>query len=388
MSNAILSAKRIVTAALACALAFPSAAFASVRVDDTDLAPGENSVGGGIATYAESMLSFENVIANTISTDESLSVFFNGGNDVDDFHVTGDANVSVEFEGENAVEDIEAYDNANVTVNMNEHNEFEDIEGHDNASVTANVDGEVECEAIKGYDNANVTVQGTNCPQKDVLTVGEGEKSERIGTEKGDLVVKDVTLVMESEQARVASTEGNASIQCSKIESGDDNKRVDVFAGKTLFVGGSVIDIAGSVSSNGKLTIRRSDVDVKKADGDDSPYRVWSKTDVDLIEEKNGTVREGTIDGKKVYYVDTGDEDEVHLKSALQPCYYKTCDDDDDDDKASKHLPETGGPCTQTVCSDRRLPATADETPVAPIVAFAAGGALLMAAGVRRRTSR
>ncbi len=380
MSNATLSAKRIVAAALACALAFPSAAFASVRVDDTDLAPGENSVGGGIATYAESILSFENVVANTISTDESLSVFFNGGNDVDKFQVTDDANVSIEFEGENSVEDIEARDNANVTVHMDEHNEFEDVEAYDNASITANVDGEAECEAIKGYDNANVTVQGTNCPQKDVLTVGEGEKSERIGTEKGDLVVKDVTLVMDGEQDRVASTEGNVTITCSKIEGGDDSKRVDVFAGKDLFVGGSVIDIAGSIGSNGMLTIRRSDVDVEKADGDESPYRVWSKTGVKLIEEKNCVVREGTIDGKKVYYVDTDDRDEVHLEAALRPCYYKCdSDDKDEDDETPKHLPETGS---------RRLPATADETPVAPIFAFATGGALLVTVGMRRRTSR
>ena len=333
--------RRMCATTLAIALAFPGTAFAQTRVDDTDLIEGANAVGGGTATYGGGSLTMENVVADNVWTDESLTMDFNGGNDIDKVQVTGDAEVTTNFSGNNEVEDIEAYNNAKLTVNMNDHNEFEDIEGYDNANVTVNVTGKTECESIKGYDNATVTVQGTTCPKKDVIEVGEDESSEGIRTKDGDLAVKDVTVVMHSTNAQVASAGGDVDITCTKIESGDGNERVDVRAGDDLFVGGSVIDIKGSVSAGDDLTIRRSNVDVKKAEGDESPYRVWAEGDVELIEEENGEVREGTIDGKKVSYVDTDDGDDVHLTSALTPCYYK-CDGNSNGHFLAKRLPTTG----------------------------------------------
>lgn len=365
-------AQRIAAVVVTVALAWPGTAVADVLVDGTKLAEGANTVGGGTATYGGGSLGMENVTASNVSTNENLNVSFSGGNNIEDFQVTGDANVNVGFSGENNVEDIEAYDSSNVTVNLNGHNETEDIEGYGNSTVTVNVTGENGVESIKGYEDANVTVQGTDCPRKDVVTVGDGESSERIGTERGNLVVKDVTVLTESEQDQVRSTGGNVSILCSKIQGTDSNKRTDITAAGTLFVGGSVIDVKGTMSSGGKMTIRRSDVDVARPDGDDSPYRVWSRTGIDLIEEKNGQVKKGKLGDNEVWYLKTDDDDpsdRVHLVSSLKPCYYGKCADTDDDHDSEEQR--------------RWLPATADASvSVVPIVVL---GGLFVALDIRRR---
>ncbi len=369
-------AQRIGAVIVTVALAWPGAALADVLVDGTKLAEGANSVGGGTATYGSGSLGMKDVTANNVSANESLNVNFSGGNSVDKFQVTGDANVNVSFEGENNVEDVEAHDSSNVTVNLNGHNETEDVEAHDNSKLTVNVTGENEVESVKGYDNADVTVQGTNCPRKDVVKVGDDESSERIGTERGNLVVKDVTVVTESKEAQVESKEGNVSIVCSKIEGGDENKRTDVTAGGTLFVGGSVVDVKGTMSSDGQMTIRRSDVDVERPDDDDSPYRVWSKTGIDVIEEENGEVKKGKLGDDDVWYVKTDDDagDKVHLESSIKPCYYAKCANTDDDDNGSNNEEER-----------RWLPATADESvSVLPVVVL---GGLFTVLGIRRRLS-
>ena len=363
--------RRLMVALLTVSLAFPQSAFAEVWVDDVSLNEGENAVGGGTATYAESSLDMVDVTASNVWTNESLSVNFNGGNEIDTFQVKDDANVTVSFEGDNEVEDIEAYDKSQVTINMDDDNDFEDIEAHDESSLTVKVSGEVECEAIKGHDDATVTVEGTTCPRKDIIEVGEGEASERIGTERGDLTIKDLTVILQSEMGLVNSQSGNVSIKCSKITGDDDNERIDIHAGGELFVGGSVIDITGSMSSDGALTIRRSDVDIKKAEDDSSPYRIWSKTSIELIEERNGEVRDGELDGTSVKYVDTGDGDEVHLKSSITPCYYRSCDDDDDDSVghvAAKKLPRTGDPSSMNY-----------------IATLVSAGLVLTMAGLRRK---
>lgn len=364
-------AQRLIALSLTTSLALSGTAYARVTIDDTDLAEGENSVGGGTATYGNNLLDMVGVTAGQLVTDESLTINFNGDNDIDHAQVKGDANVTMNFDGDNEVEDIEAYDNSNVTVNMDDDNDFEDIEAHDNASLTVNVTGETECEAIKGYDDASVTVKGTTCPQKDVIEVGEDEADERIGTERGDLIIKDVTIVMDSEMAEVVSRSGDVKIMCSKISGNDDNEQTEIRAGGKLFIGGSVIDITGTISADGMLTIRRSDVDAEKPDDEDSPYRIWSKTGIELIEEKNGEVKEGELDGVKVYYVDTDDGDEVHLKSALTPCYYRSCDDDE------KELPSTGG--------TKALPKTDDTSGITYVLSLLAAGFACVASGLTLR---
>ncbi len=380
-----IAARRLIVAVAAALVCASQPCFAQVTLDNTQLQEGDNEVGGGRATFLNSVLDMYGVTGDLLSTDEDLSVNFWGGNVLDKFRVTDDATVTVNFDGDNEVEDIEAYDSSNVTVNMNEHNEFEDLEARDDASLEVRVDGETSCESIKGYDNAEVDVHGVNCPRKDIVEIGEDESSERLGTEKGDLTVSDVTVVMRSKQGEVSSKEGNARITCTKIEGGEGNERTDVYAGKDLFVGGSVVDVAGSVHADGKLTLRRSDVDVTKAKDDDAPYRVWSKTDVELVEEKNGTVEQGTMDGTKVFYVDTDDGDEVHLEASLVPCYYRSCDTDTTDDD---HDATSETPAVRTVA--RVLPATADASNSGALAGMAALGAVAMVAGVgmgRRRGS-
>ena len=372
MDHLHLNARRLTAALVTLTLAFPGSAYAQVLVDGTELQEGSNDVGGGVATYGGGALGMENVTANDVSVDEDLSVSFDGNNSIDSFQVKGDANVTVGFNGENSVEDIEAYDNSNVTVNMDSDNELEDLEAHDKASLTVNVKGETSCEAVKGYDDANITVSGTTCPRADILKVGDDEASQRVSTDRGDLVVRDLTLVMDAEQAEVGSHNGNASIFCSKIKGGDDNERTDILAGGALFVGGSVIDVAGTMHANGELTIRRSDVDVTKPDDDDNPYRVWSKTGITLIEELNGEVKDGKIGDDDVKYLKTDDDDEsekVHLVSALKPCYYTKCDTDDESDTERA----------------KRLPATPD-TSVSALSTLVLGcGTLLAGLGLRRR---
>lgn len=372
-------ARRFVVALVTASLAFTSVAIAEVRVDETTLQEGENAVGGGTATLWDSILDMLGVTANTLSTDEDLTVNFNGGNDIDTFKITDDANVVANYEGENEVEDIEAYDQSSVTVNMNEHNEFEDIEGNDQASITANVSGNVACEAIKGYDDATVTVRGTTGPCKDVLEVGEGKSSERIGTERGDLTVEDVSVVLRSEQGAVSSTSGNVTIKHTKISGGEGNERTDLRAGGTMLVEDSAVDITGTASADGELTIQNSEVDVRKAEGDDG-YRVWSRTGINLVDEKNGEVEEGEVDGKRVWYVDTGDGEEVHL-DASSPL---RCDSDssnsNDSDDVSDERDTTPAEHGRAV-----LPATGDASGAFFAMLALVGGVALSLAGVRRR---
>ncbi|MDO4797514.1 MAG: hypothetical protein Q4A01_05770 [Coriobacteriales bacterium] len=387
MSKLGIAARRCVAAVAIASVCLPQPCLAQVTLDNTALSEGDNEIGGGKATWLNSVLDMYGVTGDTLSTDEDLSVNFWGGNSLDKFTITDDANVTVNFEGDNEVEDIEAYDHSNVTVNMNEHNEFEDLEAKDNASLEVRVDGETSCESIKGYDDAQINVHGVNCPRKDVIEVGEDESSECVGTEKGDLTVKDVTLVMHSKEAEVSSKEGNVRIECTKIEGGEGNERVDAYAGGTMFVGGSVVDIAGSVHSNGELTLRRSDVDVTKAKGDESPYRVWSKTGIELIEERNGTVKKGSADGSEVYYVDTDDDDAVHLDASLQPCYYRTCDDDKDSKSESVAQSTVDTSCAVRAARkiESVLPVTADTSSYAGMIPAAVLGVTAIVAGVWRR---
>ena len=120
-------------------------------------------------------------------------------------------------------------------------------------------------------------------------------------------------------------------IDTSKLAKGDDNKFTDVFAGGSLQIRESVIDIAGVVHSNGAMTINHSDVEVEPAASviaGESPYRVYSKTGIELKNEKNGSVEKGTLGDDDVFYVDTDDNDgkDVDLKTDGKPAYY-TCDD-------------------------------------------------------------
>lgn len=58
-----------VAAIVACLLSFPQLAFATVRVDQTELAQGENAVGGGTATLMDSALAMIGVTAGELYTD-------------------------------------------------------------------------------------------------------------------------------------------------------------------------------------------------------------------------------------------------------------------------------------------------------------------------------
>ena len=84
MGNLQLHARRLTAVVVAAALAFPGTAYAQVLVDGTELLDGANAVGGGTATYGSGSLGMENVTATNVSTDESLDVSFNGGNDITD----------------------------------------------------------------------------------------------------------------------------------------------------------------------------------------------------------------------------------------------------------------------------------------------------------------
>lgn len=334
------TARRAVVAALTLSLVLPQTALAAVWIDSTELAEGENAVGGGTATYGNSTVDLAGVVADQMTTDEDLTINFNGGNEIEDVYVTGDAEVEVNFAGENEVEDFNAKDQSILTINENGHDELEDITASDQAKVTINVTGEVSIEEIEATDDASVTLRGTDCQRKDIVTIGKDEDDESITTERGDLVIDHVTVVVESEDAKVGSTKGNVVIDTSKVASGDDNERLDIVAGGTLDVRESVIDIDGTMSSQGKMTIEHSDVEVERVDDYDG-LLVWSATDIELIREKNGEVKETEVDGKKVKYVDTGDKDEVDLEADGKPAYYK-CKDDDDAHPAAKRLASTG----------------------------------------------
>ena len=329
-------AKRACTLALAvvtaCSLSFPSLAFASVIVDETELAQGENAIGGGTATLSDTSLDMNGVTADTLYTDESLTMNFNGGNEVGNVEVADSAAVSMNFCGSNEVEEVHAHNNANVTINANGNNEFEEIEAFEQADVTINVTGQNDFEEIVGYDDASITIRGTSCQRKDIVNLGAGENDTQLFTTNGNLTIDHVTVNLEGEIAVVGSENGNVNIDTSKIAQGDDNEYADVTAGGTMQIRESVVDITGTVHSDDQMTIDHSDVKVEEPNskyGDKSPYRVYSKTGIDLINEKNGEVEKGELDGKKVWYVDTDDNDgeEVDLKADGEPAYYRCASD-------------------------------------------------------------
>lgn len=319
-----LTALAIVTVAI---FAFPPVALARVVVDEQELAQGENAVGGGTATLSDEALDMANVTAGSMVVDEDLTVSFNGGNEIGVFDIEGSANVEVSFDGENAVEDIHAHNESNVTVNANGHDDVEEVEGFENANVTVNVTGENTFETIEGHDNANITVRGTSCQKRDVVNIGDGEKSAGLSAENGNVTIDHVTVNLESETARVGSQAGDVKIDTSKIASGDDNECTEIVAGGTMSIAESVIDITGTVHSDGFMTIEHSDV---KADAPDSrygsgPYRIYSKTGIALIREKNGEVKNAELDGDRIWYVDTGDGEDVDLEADGVPGYHRCC---------------------------------------------------------------
>lgn len=373
----------VLAAVLACGLSFPSLAFATVKVDETELAQGENAVGGGTATLADTVLDMVDVTASTLYTDEDLTVNFNGGNDIGEIDVAGEANTELNFNGENEVgeinvtdeataelnfngendinevnvtdeataelnftgenevEEVHASGSSDVTINADGQNEFEEIEATEQSNVTINVTGENEFEEIVGLDDADITIRGTDCQKKDVVKLGEDEEDTAITTERGALIIDHVTVEIEAEEAVVGSTEGDVVIDTSKIEASDETEYTEIVAGGTMEVTESVIDIEGTVHSEGEMTIDHSDVKVEAPEGeysDESPYRVWSKTGIELKREENGEVKEGKIGDDDVYYVDTDDGDDVDLEADGDPAYYKC----KDEGVNAAPLPKTG----------------------------------------------
>ena len=363
--------RRLIAVFVSVVLAFPGVAYAQVSVDGVEIVEGANAIGGGTITYGDGVMGIESVTAETVTTDESLAVSFIGQNEIDTFQVTGDASVTVDFSGENSVEDIEAYDTSDVVVNMDADNELQDLEANDSSSLTVRVTGEVSCEAIKGYDDASVTVEGTVNPTEDKIIVGEDEDSERIGTERGDLAISDVSVVMEAEEAAITSEEGNVYLYNSSIESGYSNERTDIYAGGELYVDESVVNVTGTMSSVGELTLHASDVDVRAPEGDDSPWRIWSETAINLIEEVNGHIKDGMLGEKSVKYLETDGYKAnklVHLLSVGKPHFYVEQDMHD-------------------LRRDDKLPATADASDLTAAVLLVECGLAVVALDLRRRLS-
>lgn len=353
--------------AMAASLSLPALAFAEVTIDETVLNEGENAVGGGTATLVDSVLDMVNVVANTVQTDQDLTMNFNGGNEIEFVDVSGSAEVTANFDGENEVEDFQATEDANLTINANGHNEFDAVTASDNANVTINVTGENEFEAIVGDDNANITIRGTECQKKDTVNVADDHIA-LIRVEDGDLTIDHVTVNLEGDEyGLVGSYGGNVVIDTSKIE-GEDDAFTGIMAGKTMLIKESVIEITGDVYSVGLMTINHSDVEASKPDiAGGSPYRVYSYEGIELIDEENGEVREGELYDEKVWYVDTDDNDgsDVDLEADGDPAYYKC----KDDDSSTKGMPKTGettalptlallaiaGACTALYTARRRM---------------------------------
>lgn len=333
--------------ALAGSLSIPGLAFASVTVDETELAQGDNAVGGGTATLADTTLNMVNVIANTIKADTDLTINFNGGNEIEMAIAEGNANVEMNFSGENEIEEVYATENSNVTLNANENNGFEEVNAYDDAHVTINVTGETDIESIDALDYGSITIRGTECQKKDTVNLGEDENTAFLTTTNGTLVIDHVTINLKAEEMAVGSVNGDMVMDTSKIASDDDNKYTLIQTGGTMLIKESVIDMVGTVYAVGQMTINHSDVKVKKPEkmayGEWDKYRVYSSTGIELIDEKNGKVKEGNIYENKVYYLDTDGGDDVDLEADGKPAYYK-CKDDDDDDEEEKvvSLPKTG----------------------------------------------
>ena len=290
----------------------------------------------------------------------------NGGNDINYVDVADSAEVEMSFTGENEVSEILARDEADVTVNADGHNEFEEVIAAGNADVTINVTGENNFEEITGYGNANITITGTDCQKTDVVNLGDGEKDASISTDKGTLEIDHVTVNLQGTDSYIGSDNGNVRIDTSKVALDDGGQIADIHAGGKMEVRESVIEVAGTVSSIGEMTIDHSDVKVDEPDGKFGPvipYRVYSETGINLINEENGDVVEGEINGKKVYYVDTGDGNKVDLRADGEPGYYK---------------------CKGAAAAASAMPKTAD--PVSPFaLAFVALASAAAAAFAARR---
>ena len=332
-----------VGALIACGLMVPATAFAEVSVDGQALNQGENAVGGGTATLSETVLDMVNVVAETMSIDQGLTVNFNGGNEIDGVAVTGSAEVEMNFTGENEVEDIAVGGKADLTINADGHNEFEEVYAFEDSNLTINVAGENEFEEIKGYDNANITVRGVTCQKRDVIELGDDEDDTEVTTNKGNLIIDHVTFDVKAKSAWFGSEEGDMKIDTSKIGKGDGNEDmlIAVYDG-ALEIYESVIDMVGSIFVDGKLTINHSDVKVVKPDESLGypPHRIFATKGIELIDEKNGEVKEGKSFGLDGWYVDTGDGDDVvDLKADGEPAYYR-CKSDDSAD--TKGMPKTG----------------------------------------------
>lgn len=333
-----------VGALIACGLMVPATAFAEVSVDGQALNQGENAVGGGTATLSETVLDMVNVVAETMSIDQSLTVNFNGGNEIDGVAVTGSAEVEMNFTGENEVEDIAVGGKADLTINADGHNEFEEVYAFEDSNLTINVAGENEFEEIKGYDNANITVRGVTCQKRDVIELGDDEDDARVTTDKGNLTIDHVTFDVKAKSAEFGSENGDMKVDTSKIGKGDGNEDmlIAVYDG-ALDIYESVIDIVGSIFVDGKLTINHSDVKVVKPDEEyvgHAPHRIFATKGIELIDEKNGEVKEGKSFALDGWYVDTGDGDDVvDLKADGEPTYYR-CKSDDSAD--TKGMPKTG----------------------------------------------
>ena len=325
-------------------LCFPASAFAQVSVDGTDLAQGTNSVGGGTAELSDSSLSMNGVSASSVYTDESLDISLTGGNDIDTFTVGGDAESSMSMTSEDSVGTVGVEDSASLDIKMDGHDAIGTVSASDDSSVTLEVYGENELDNITATDDASITIKGKTCQKKDELEVGEGLEDAGITAENGDVVIDHVTIEMESEKAHIGSKNGRLSIDTSKIEGDDeDNKWTEIISGKEMMISESVIEITGTVYAKGEMTIKHSDLEIEKPDSkyDNRPYRVFSETGIELIDEENGEVCEGEYNDTKVWYVDTDDNEgsEVDLEADGEPEYYN-CGKDTDDEMSV--FPQTG----------------------------------------------
>ena len=309
MHRAATIALAVITA---CTLAFPSSALALVSVDDVALSKGENKVGGGKITLTSTALDVSNVTANALVMDESLNVNFKGGNDIEVFSIEGSAKTDVKFDGENEVEDTFVGGNAKATINLDEHAELEEIRAYGNADVTVKVTGENEIENISAKDNASLTIKGTACQKKDVLEIDDEKTHAGIFAKGGDVTIDHVTIEIESEVATIGSEQGNLKIDTSKIEADDETKNTDIIAGGTMEITESVVEIKGTIASKDTMTIKHSDIeaDPPADEYNDMPYRVFSETGIELIDEKNGVVEQGMVFETPVWYVTTEDVDD------------------------------------------------------------------------------
>lgn len=333
-------------AVMACSLSFPSLAFAKVSVDEAELAQGENSVGGGKATLTDSTLDMVDVTAGVVRTDEDLTMNFNGGNDVGAVVAEGDSNVKMNFDGKNQIEDVWAAENSDVTVNADDNAEIEEVHALDDANVTVNVTGQNDIEEIEVFDNANVTVSGTDCQKKDVVNIGNDEDDAGITAENGSVTIKNVTVNLKCKKATVGSKGGNVVIDTAKIAKGDDNEYALVEAGGTMQISESVIDIAGTVKSTGKMTIKHSDLKVKAPSAkyaDGSQKRIWSAAGIELSGMANGEVKDFEANSQKAFYVSAGDGKDVDLKADGDPAYYN-CSGEKKGSVRAAALSKTGDP--------------------------------------------